>query len=200
LCGAQIYSLCGAQICSCAELRFAVCAELSSTVCAELRSAVVRSSDLQFVRSSDLQFLFCRILGYMPPHMNGPSSLSQFVSSDHAWHHYSGGSLHALTWIASLSLGCAYIVLLHNIMQGHPNNIVLEATRPKKRRKLSKIEWLSLLAVNVEGRSVSKQQRNHLQQALESDDAQNCVRPLQVQPPHYPCSYLSTGPATFRLR
>jgi hypothetical protein len=75
-------------------------------------------------------------------------------------------------------------------MQGHPNNIVLEATRPKKRRKLSKIEWLSLLAVNVEGRSVSKQQRNQLQQALESEEAQTRVRPLQVQPPHYPCKIM----------
>jgi hypothetical protein len=72
-------------------------------------------------------------------------------------------------------------------MQGHVNNIVLEATRPEKRRKLSKIEWLSLLSVNVEGRSVSKQQRNHLQQALENEGAESRARPLQVNPNHPPC-------------
>lgn len=61
------------------------------------------------------------------------------------------------------------------------NNIVLEASRPDKRRRLSKLEWLSLLDVNVEGRTVSKQQRTYLRQSLESEEGQSGARSLQVR-------------------
>ena len=56
------------------------------------------------------------------------------------------------------------------LLQGHANNIVLEASRPEKRRKLSTMEWLSLLDVNVEGRKVTKAQRTHLRNSLDMSD------------------------------
>jgi hypothetical protein len=52
-------------------------------------------------------------------------------------------------------------------LQGHANNVVLEASRPDKRRKLSTAEWLSLLDVSVEGRSVTKAQRANLRSTLD---------------------------------
>jgi hypothetical protein len=64
------------------------------------------------------------------------------------------------------------------LLQGHTNNIVLEASRLEKRRKLSTMEWLSLLDVNVEGRKVTKAQRMHLRSSLDVSDIGS---PLQVR-------------------
>ena len=61
----------------------------------------------------------------------------------------------------------AYWIQQHCQLQGHSNNIVLEASRPEKRRKLSTAEWLSLLDVNVEGRKVTKAQRLNLRSTLD---------------------------------